>query len=127
MDGMLYPTPTGNTSNTLKKKPKGKPVPQDLKTADAADRMMFRWKNAGRPWDEIRDEYYRLSGTKPAASSLSVRYIKLNENLATHGFKNVSKLALSVSLHFYTTSTMYLSFPRTFMIHSSRFILIGSA
>lgn len=109
MDGMLYPTPTGNTSNTLKKKPKGKPVPQDLKTADAADRMMFRWKNAGRPWDEIRDEYYRLSGTKPAASSLSVRYIKLNENLATHGFKNEVALIKAVSdAKIKTSQTLWL-------------------
>jgi hypothetical protein len=88
-DSMDYPTPPDN-KNSLKKKPKGKPVPQDLKSADVADRMMFRWKNAGRPWDEIRDEYARLTGTRPASSSLSVRFIKLNENLAANGFRDVS-------------------------------------
>jgi hypothetical protein len=93
MNGLTYRTPYPpytNSPNILIKKPKGKPVPQDLKDADPADRMMWRWKSAGRPWEEIRDEYYRISGAKPAASSLSVRYIKLSENLAANGFKDVS-------------------------------------
>jgi hypothetical protein len=119
MDGIDYTTPPDN-KNSLKKKPKGKPVPQDLKSADVADRMMFRWKNAGRPWDEIRDEYARLTGTRPASSSLSVRFIKLNENLAANGFRDVSLFPSHPSLHH---STMCSSLPRPSMSLSMRLFL----
>ena len=128
LNGMMYrtPVPAYNSSNVLQKKPKGKPVPQNLKDADAADRMMWRWKTAGRPWEEIRDEYYRLSGTKPAASSLSVRYIKLCENLAANGFKDVSNPFSAIKLHLCTSAWIYSSFPRRFMIHSSRPTLLAN-
>jgi hypothetical protein len=122
MNGIVYrtPVPAYNNSNILQKKPKGKPVPQTLKEADAADRMMWRWKIAGRPWEEIRDEYCRLSGTKPAASSLSVRYIKFCENLAAHGFKDVSDPISAVKMHFCTSAWIYSLLPGRFMIPSTR-------
>lgn len=124
VDRMLYPTPTGNSSNSLRKKPKGKPVPQDLNRADAADRMMFRWKSTGRPWEDIREEYYRLHGSKPAASSLSVRYIKLCENIAANGFKDVSNSFITVMQHLCISSRTYSSLLRRIMLQFSRLTLI---
>lgn len=67
-------------------------VPKTLSEANEADRMMWEWKNAGRNWEEIRTEWKRLTGIEPGGSSLSVRYIKLNENLARNGAAGVRTL-----------------------------------
>lgn len=105
------------TKRLIRKKPQGTKVPETLDDANEADRMMWFWKNSGKDWDEIRIEWARLTGVKPGKSSLSVRYIKLNENFARNG-------AAGVSLYFYHLST---SSPFTWMIKTNSNLATASS
>lgn len=65
-------------------------MPKTLGEAGPADQMMWEWKNQGKNWEEIRAEWKKITGVEPGGSSLSVRYIKLVENLARNGAAGVS-------------------------------------
>ena len=74
----------------LKKKVKSIPVPKTLAEAGEADRMMWEWRHAGRGWTEIFNEWVRITGNRPGRSTLSVRFMKIQENFQAHGHDLVS-------------------------------------
>lgn len=52
--------------------------------------MMLRMRGEGRPWKDITAEWSRLTGTRPGASSLSVRYLHLKDKFKRMGDPDVS-------------------------------------
>lgn len=56
-------------------------IPFSLKKAHEADRQMFKMRTAGKPWKAIKPIWENLMQKKIGGSTLSVRYLKLKENL----------------------------------------------
>jgi hypothetical protein len=88
------PESTSKRSAAAKNRTYNFPVAHTLSEASEADKMMFRWKSERRPWKEITEEWGKIVGRTPGASSLSVRYIKLKEKFGKMGDPDVSFLFL---------------------------------
>lgn len=60
-----------------------------MQECDEADLMMWQWKQSGRNWKDIRQEWVRIMGVVPGRSSLSVRLAKMEDNFIDNGAGNV--------------------------------------
>lgn len=65
-------------------------VPKTLKQAGEADTMMWQWRQEGKNWDEIKEEWVRITGKEPGSSTLTTRYMKLYDNFMANGGADVS-------------------------------------
>ena len=74
----------------LNSRNKGLAVPKSFDDATESDRVMFKMRNEGKSWDEIRDRWIQMTGERPGRSTLSVRYCKLKANLSKTGGADVS-------------------------------------
>ena len=79
----------------LRKKDPGKAVPKNMEEAGEADTMMWEWRHAGKTWKDIYIEWERITGKKPGKSSLSVRWIKLCDNVMASGGADVTRFFCS--------------------------------
>lgn len=54
----------------VRKKWVGIRLPKSFAELTGPDAMMWKWRNAGRDWKEIRAEWERMTGHYPANSTL---------------------------------------------------------
>jgi hypothetical protein len=57
-------------------------MPENLQQADAADRMLWAWRSAGRSFPDISTEWERITGDKPGDGSLGGRYRAMVDKFA---------------------------------------------
>ena len=81
-------------SSLLRKRDSGTKVPKSIDEAGDADRMLWEWRHAGKPWADITRKWTELTGKTPGKSTLSVRFIKLQDNFALTGGADVGHLYL---------------------------------
>jgi hypothetical protein len=65
-------------------------LPLTVNDTTAADKMMLRMRGQNRSWKDITDEWEKLTGRRPGASSLSVRYHLLKARYRDMGDEDVS-------------------------------------
>ena len=59
------------------------PIPKSLDEANAADVMLVEMKEKSRPWFEIEEAWEKKTGKAQTKKSLSRRYLRIMENLAS--------------------------------------------
>ena len=74
-----YPRPAPTNSFAL-----GHPIPNSLDEANAVDLMLVKMKEQGRPWPEIEKAWKKQTGKAKSQKSLSHRYTRIMENLASN-------------------------------------------
>ncbi|QIX01029.1 hypothetical protein AMS68_006546 [Peltaster fructicola] len=55
-------------------------IPKSVKDCDEADTMLLEWKDAGKTWEQIKEQWLELTGEQVAKSSLPNRYQRLKDN-----------------------------------------------
>ena len=75
---------------------RGRAIPNTLEEADAADKMLWTWRVAGRGWKDIQKEWERITTKKPGDGTLSARYGKMQDSFAAHGALDVSSPRLLI-------------------------------
>jgi hypothetical protein len=68
-------TPTPRKRKASGKNPlKAMPMGRAYELCADHDKMLIDWKEAGRPWDEIRKKWHEMTGDLTATSTLPNRY-----------------------------------------------------
>ncbi|KAF2089728.1 hypothetical protein K490DRAFT_63862 [Saccharata proteae CBS 121410] len=59
------------------------------------DRMLIRMRDAGYPWEKVREEWYRMTGQVSAKSTLPNRYARLKDNLAEIPYHDLRAIVIA--------------------------------
>ena len=62
---------------------RGNPIPRSLDGANAADIMLVKMKEIGRPWLEIEEAWKKKTGKAQTSNTLSCRYARIMANIAS--------------------------------------------
>ena len=88
-----YSRPATTSSFVLRR-----PIPKSLDEANAEDVMLVKMKEKDRPWPEIEKAWKKQTGKAKTRKSLSHRYARIMENLASTPLRADQKRGKSLSL-----------------------------